>query len=90
MAWSLRSYNLLANEEGHALRLLGGTWRNPKHIVVIAKNDVSDNEKQQILRDGMQHVFANIGELEKALLLKLEGKKRAANSLLSPTTSVMH
>ena len=90
MAWSLRSYNLLVNEDGHALRLMGGTWRHPKHIAVVPKRNVDDATKQRILREGMQHVFLNINELEEALLLKLEGKKRAANSLLSPTSSVMH
>lgn len=90
MVWSLRSYNLLENEEGHMLRLLGGSWRRPKHIAVIPKFNVDDESMQQILRDGMRHVFSNLGDLEKSLLLTLEGKKRAANSLLSPSTSVMH
>ena len=90
MSWSLRSYNLLVNSDGHALRLLSGTWRNPKHIVVVAEGDVCDDLKQRILRQGMQYVFANIHDLEKNLLLKLEGKKRAANSLLSRPSSVMH
>lgn len=80
MRWYLRSYSMLVNERGQALQLIRGTWRHPEQVVVLAEDCTSEQEKQNLLNQGMKHVCTHIIELENGLLDKLQSRRREAFS----------
>ncbi len=87
MNWSLISYNQLVHINGVALRLVGGTWRNPQRIIPTNVENLSDREIQNLVAEGIMYVKQNISELELDLLRKLEVKKSANNSRPIPLAS---
>jgi len=78
MSWSLKSYGLLVNQNGNAVKLLRGTWRHPEKMVLLGAPAFSAEERTKIMQEAMTHVHANIFELEQSLLSRLKEKKCAS------------